>query len=93
MKSEALAHPTLEVRRDQDQIGSSLSHTIHRDGATDHSDVDLLVAFADQPTFRNFMDLQIFLEILLGCDIDLITETGLRREVRPYVEKDAIRVA
>lgn len=67
--------------------------SVARDGATDHSDVDLLVAFADQPTFRNFMDLRFFLEDLLGCDIDLITETGLRREVRPYVEKDAIRVA
>jgi predicted nucleotidyltransferase len=39
------------------------------------------------------MKLRIFLEDLLGARVDLITESGLRERVRPFVEKDAIRVA
>ena len=38
------------------------------------------------------MQLRIYLEYLLGSDVDLITERGLRERVRPHVEKEAIRV-
>ncbi len=34
------------------------------------------------------MKLRIFLEDLLGVKVDLVTESGLREAVRPYVEKD-----
>lgn len=64
-----------------------------RDEARPGSDVDLLVSFETAPTFSDYMKLRIFLEDLLGAEVDLVTETGLRRRVRPYVEKDAIRVA
>ena len=57
------------------------------------SDVDLLVSFQEKPTFSGYMKLRIFLEDLLGTRVDLVTESGLREAVRPYVEKDAIRVA
>jgi len=67
--------------------------TIRRDEATDGSDVDLLVGFAKPPGFSSFMKLRIFLEDLLGTKVDLVTESGLRDRVRPYVEKEAIRVA
>ncbi|MES1242366.1 MAG: nucleotidyltransferase family protein [Acidobacteriota bacterium] len=64
-----------------------------RDEMRPDSDVDLLVAFESTPTFSDYMKLRIFLEDLLGVSIDLVTETGLRSRVRPYVERDAIRVA
>ena len=67
--------------------------SVARDHASDRSDVDILVSFIDEPTFRGYMDLRIFLEDLLGCEVDLVTETGLRERVRPQVERDAIRVA
>jgi len=38
------------------------------------------------------MRLRIFLEDLLGTKVDLVTEKGLRDRVRPYVDKEAIRV-
>ena len=67
--------------------------SVARNEASNESDVDLLVDFHESPTFRNYMDLRFFLEDLLGAKVDLITETGLKERVRPYVEKDAIRVA
>ena len=71
----------------------SLFGSFARDEASDHSDVDLLVEFNHAPTFRGYMDLRIFLEDLLGVDVDLVTETGLKEHARPTVERDAIRVA
>jgi len=67
--------------------------SVARDEAADGSGVDLLVGFERPPGFSSFMKLRIFLEDLLGAKVDLITESGLRDRVRPYVEKDAIRVA
>ena len=64
-----------------------------RDEADEGSDVDLLVSFDKPPGFSSFMKLRIFLEDLLGANVDLVTERGLRDRVRPHVEKEAIRVA
>jgi predicted nucleotidyltransferase len=67
--------------------------SVARGEAAAGSDVDLLVSFRASPTFSAYMKLRIFLEDLLGVRVDLITESGLREGVRPFVEKDAIRVA
>jgi predicted nucleotidyltransferase len=67
--------------------------SVAREEAAADSDVDLLVSFQEKPTFSGYMKLRIFLEDLLGTRVDLVTESGLREAVRPYVEKDAIRVA
>ena len=39
------------------------------------------------------MDLKFYLEDLLGRPVDLVTDKALRQELRPYVEKEMIRVA
>ena len=71
----------------------SLFGSVARDEAVAESDVDLLVGFEAAPTFSGYMKLRILLEDLLGAKVDLVTESGLRERVRPYVERDAIRVA
>lgn len=67
--------------------------SVARGDNAEDSDVDFLVDFEEAPTFSGYMKLRIFLEDLLGNDVDLITEAGLRESVRPYVEREAIRVA
>jgi predicted transcriptional regulator of viral defense system/predicted nucleotidyltransferase len=57
------------------------------------SDVDVLVEFAGPATFGAYMDLKFYLEDLLGRPVDLVTDKALRNELRPYVEKEMIRVA
>jgi len=71
----------------------SLFGSVARGEGSDNSDVDLLVRFRETPSFSGYMKLRIFLEDLLGAKVDLVTESGLREAVRPFVEKDAIRVA
>jgi predicted nucleotidyltransferase len=36
---------------------------------------------------------QFYLEDLLGRSVDLVTETALRPQLKPYVERDAIAIA
>lgn len=71
----------------------SLFGSVARDEAGPGSDVDVLVEFADEPTFAGYMDLKFRLEDLFGRRVDLVTVGGLRPRVRPYVEEDLIRVA
>jgi hypothetical protein len=51
------------------------------------------VRFEGRATFDRYMDLKLFLEDLLGCRVDLVTEHALRKEVRAQVEQELLRVA
>ena len=63
-----------------------------RDSATDQSDVDVLVAFDGPATSARYFGVQFYLEDLLDCRVDLVTEKALRAEFRSYVEQDAVHV-
>lgn len=63
-----------------------------RDSASPESDVDVLVAFDGPATSQRYFGVQFYLEDLLGCPIDLITEKALRAELRPYIEREAVNV-
>jgi predicted nucleotidyltransferase len=70
----------------------ALFGSVVRDEATDTSDVDVLVDFGTPPTFDQYMGLKIFLEDLLQCKVDVVTRRALKERIRPYVEKEAVRV-
>ncbi|MDE2297878.1 MAG: nucleotidyltransferase family protein [Burkholderiales bacterium] len=63
-----------------------------RDNARADSDADVLVAFDGPATSARYFGVQFYLEDLLGCPVDLVTEKALRPELRPFVERDAIHV-
>jgi len=63
-----------------------------RDAARAESDVDVLIAFDGPATSARYFGVQFYLEDLLGCPVDLVTEKALRPELRPYVEKEAVHV-
>jgi len=54
------------------------------------SDIDILVSFDGPASSRRYFGVQFYLEDLLECPVDLVTDKALRPELRPYVEKDAI---
>ena len=63
-----------------------------RNEMSDDSDIDILVRFDRPGTSRAYFGVQFYLEDLLGCPVDLVTEKALRTEFRPYVEREAINV-
>ena len=63
-----------------------------RDSAKPDSDVDVLVSFDGPATPEAFFGVQFYLEDLLGCEVDLVTERALRPQLKPYVERDAIPI-
>ena len=63
-----------------------------RGTAASGSDVDSLVAFDGTATSKRFFGVQFYLEDLLGCPVDLVTEKALRPELRPYIEKERVNV-
>jgi uncharacterized protein len=63
-----------------------------RGTAVDGSDVDVLVSFDAPTTSKQYFGAQFYLEDVLKCPVDLVTEKALRNELRPYVERDAVHV-
>jgi predicted nucleotidyltransferase len=63
-----------------------------RGAARADSDIDILVSFEGPATSERYFGVQFFLEDLLGRPIDLVTDKALRRELRPFVEKEAVHV-
>lgn len=63
-----------------------------RDRAQEGSDIDVLVAFDGPADSARYFGLLFYLEDLLGGPVDLVTEKALRPQLRPFVERDAIRV-
>lgn len=70
----------------------ALFGSIARDTARPDSDVDILVAFDGPATSARYFGVQFYLEDLLGCPVDLVTDKALRPQLRPYIEKEAVHV-
>lgn len=63
-----------------------------RSTASSGSDVDVLVAFDGPATSKRYFGVQFYLEDILGCPVDLITEKAIRPELRPYIEQERVNV-
>ncbi|MBK6714190.1 MAG: nucleotidyltransferase family protein [Burkholderiales bacterium] len=56
------------------------------------SDVDVLVRFDGPASARRFFGVQFLLEDALGHPVDLVSETALRPELRPFIEPECVEV-
>jgi predicted nucleotidyltransferase len=82
-----------EIRRRFAVRSISLFGSVVRDEARHDSDIDILVVFDGKPTFDAFMDLEFYLEDLLGARVDLVTENALRPQVRRAIDGERVDVA
>ena len=73
-------------------VDLALFGSFARDSATAGSDIDILVRFDGPATSKRYFGAQFYIEDLLGRSVDLVTDSALRRELRPYVEREAIHV-
>jgi predicted nucleotidyltransferase len=63
-----------------------------RDEAQESSDIDILVAFDGPATSEKYFGVQFLLEDELGHPVDLVTEKATRAELRPFIEREAVKV-
>lgn len=63
-----------------------------RGTAQDGSDVDVLISFAAPATSQQYFGARFYLEDLLHCKVDLVTDKAMRKELRPFIERDAVHV-
>lgn len=61
-----------------------------KDAAGKESDVDVLVAFADNATLLDLVGLSDFLEEQLHCPVDIVPESSLREELRSAVLNETV---
>lgn len=87
-----LAERKLELQRQFQVRDLALFGSYSRGENLAGSDVDILVTFDHPPEARQFFGLQIYLEDLLGKPVDLVTSSALRKELRPFVEREALHV-
>jgi predicted nucleotidyltransferase/DNA-binding HxlR family transcriptional regulator len=73
-------------------IDLALFGSVSRNAANSESDLDILVTFQEPATSKNYFGLQFYLEDLFGLPVDLVTRDALRPELKPYIEKDLLRV-
>ena len=89
-KQLALAKPELERRFGVTRL--ALFGSTARNQRKANSDVDILVAFDGPASATRYFGVQFYLEDLLGCAVDLVTEKALRSELRPFIESELIDV-
>lgn len=71
----------------------ALFGSVARDEAGLDSDVDLLVEFSQPVGLFECIRLQLRLEALLGCTVDLVTPDALRTSMRNHILAEAIHAA
>ena len=71
----------------------SVFGSVARNEAGPGSDVDLLVEFDQTATFDLYLNLKDFLEEILNYPVDLVTSKAVRPRLRPFIERDLLRVA
>ena len=79
-----------------DQLGVAslkLFGSAARDQLGPSSDIDILVRFADRPTFDAFMDVKLELETRLGRRVDLVTPGAVKPRLAALIEQDLMDVA
>ena len=70
----------------------SLFGSTLRGGVTDKSDIDLLVEFDEPVGFFTFLDLEEYLEGILGLKVDLVSKKALKPRIGKYILEELIQV-
>jgi predicted nucleotidyltransferase len=71
----------------------SIFGSVARDQVRKNSDVDILVDFEKPVGLFEYARLKMYLEDVLGREVDLVTSEALREELREDILREAIRAA
>jgi predicted nucleotidyltransferase len=63
-----------------------------RDEQRSGSDLDILVDFIETPGFFKFLELEEYLEQLLGVKVDLVSRDALKPRIGQFILKELIQI-
>jgi hypothetical protein len=89
---DLLASRRREITRQFGVRRLALFGSVARGEATPASDVDVLVEFSGPADSRRYFGLQFYIEDLVSRPVNLVTTKGLRAELRPVIEGNAVDV-
>lgn len=87
-----LSQPKPELQRRFGVLRLALFGSRARDQSRADSDTDVWVVFDGPASSARYFGVQFYLEDLLGCPVDLVTDKALRPELRRFIEPEAIHV-
>jgi predicted nucleotidyltransferase len=82
----------VELTRRYDPAMIAVFGSRSRDDHAPDSDLDLLVNFRSPVNLLDLIGLEQELSDVLGLKVDLVTERSLSPFIRPYVERDMVRI-
>ncbi|PIU47816.1 MAG: nucleotidyltransferase [Candidatus Hydrogenedentes bacterium CG07_land_8_20_14_0_80_42_17] len=98
-KCEEVIEIILKNKKEIQELGVEQLHifgSTARGNSMPDSDIDVLVRFSETVQngnyFEAYLQLNRLLENILKNRVDVVTETGIKPRIRPYIEKDMILV-
>ena len=82
--------PELEKRFGVNSL--AIFGSLARDEAVGNAKIEVLVDFDGELDWKRFFDVQFFIEDLVEGEVVLVTEKGLREQLRPYIKAESIYV-
>ena len=81
-----------EIRQRFGVESLALFGSVARDEARPDSDLDVLVTFKRTPGLFGFIELKQYLEQLMSCPVDLVTEKALKKQLKEKILREVINV-
>ncbi len=82
----------LDIAARHGAVNVRIFGSVARSEAGPDSDVDFLIELEPGRTLIDHAELYLELKQLLGCEIDVVTEKGLRPRIRDRVLREAIPI-
>ena len=80
----------LKAKYDIKEIGIFGSYV--RGEQSKKSDIDILVEFYEVPDLFKFIEIERYLEELIGIKVDLVRKAGIRIELRDQILSEVVQV-
>ncbi len=89
---DVLARHKDEIRQKYSVKEMGLFGSYVRGEETPKSDLDVLVEFSKPVGFFKFLELEEYLEKLVGVGVDLVSKKALKPRIGEYIKKEVIAI-
>ncbi len=81
-----------EIRHKYHADVKGIFGSVARGEQTAESDIDILADFDEKADFFDYIGLGLFLEEVLGCRVDIVSQKSLREEIKTDILREAVYI-